>query len=152
MWYDYFRILAFSVVANHYPQASSRLRVWASSPLVPCLHFVSHPINPNRDCSPYRGCVGIYKIWHYKRETTRRRKEVGLPELFDPDDLPDPQYDPNFVHVLTNEEHKDLHRRTLPIPGLPLPRVHNCSFTEQIKFAYHETWYRPHGTETHRVS
>ncbi|TFK23246.1 hypothetical protein FA15DRAFT_670632 [Coprinopsis marcescibilis] len=83
---------------------------------------------PNRILSTYR----IYKVWDYKRKTIKRRKEAGLPQLFDQDDLPDPQYDPNFVHVLTDEEHQDLHR-------------------QQIKFTYHQTWYRAHGTETHRA-
>ncbi|EFI27723.1 hypothetical protein CC1G_14646 [Coprinopsis cinerea okayama7 len=83
---------------------------------------------PSRILSTFR----IYKIWYYKKETIKRRKEAGLPQLFDLDDLPDPHYDPNFVHVLTDEEHKDLHR-------------------QQVKFAYHQTWYRAHGTETHRA-
>ncbi|KAH6915351.1 hypothetical protein BKA70DRAFT_575017 [Coprinopsis sp. MPI-PUGE-AT-0042] len=83
---------------------------------------------PSRVLTTFR----IYKIWRYKKKTIKRRKEAGLPQLFDTDDLPDPEYDPNFVHVLTDEEHHDLHR-------------------QQVKFAYHETWYRAHGTETHRA-
>lgn len=39
------------------------------------------------------------------------RKKAGLPQLFDVDDLPDPIYDPNYVHVLTEAEQTDLHRR-----------------------------------------
>jgi len=56
--------------------------------------------------------TGIYKIWSYKRKTKRLRAKAGLPQLFDVDDLPDPIYDPNYVHVLTDEEQEDLHRRT----------------------------------------
>lgn len=56
-------------------------------------------------------CTGVLKIWRYKLKTKRLRKKAGLPQLFDTDDLPDPEYDPNYVHVLTDEEQKDLHRR-----------------------------------------
>lgn len=83
---------------------------------------------PSRVLDTYR----ISKIWYYKRRTTKLRKKAGLPQLFDVDDLPDPVYDPNYVHVLTDEEQKDLHR-------------------QQVKFQYHQTWYRAHGTETHRA-
>ncbi|KAF9268077.1 hypothetical protein L218DRAFT_994842 [Marasmius fiardii PR-910] len=83
---------------------------------------------PTRVLDTYR----IYKIWYYKRRTKRLRSKAGLPQLYDPDDLPDPAYDPNYVHVLTEKEEKDLHR-------------------QQIKFQYSQTWYRPHGTETHRA-
>jgi len=54
---------------------------------------------------------GIWKIWMYKRKTIKLRVKADLPQLFDIDDLPDPVYDPNYVHVLTEEEQKDLHRR-----------------------------------------
>ena len=54
---------------------------------------------------------GIYWIWHYKRKIRTLRKKAGLPELYDPDDLPDPIYDENYVHVLTDEEQSDLHYR-----------------------------------------
>jgi len=47
----------------------------------------------------------------YKRKTIKLRVKAGLPQLFDIDDLPDPVYDPNYVHVLTEEEQQDLHRR-----------------------------------------
>lgn len=60
--------------------------------------------------------LGVYKIWRYKRRTRLLRKQHGLPELFDPDDLPDPIYDPNYVHVLTEEEQADLHYREHPTP------------------------------------
>ncbi|KAK7060548.1 hypothetical protein VNI00_001314 [Paramarasmius palmivorus] len=62
---------------------------------------------PSRILDTYR----IGKIYHYKRLTRKLRAKAGLPQLFDPDDLPDPAYDPNYVH----------------------------------------TWYRAHGTETHRA-
>lgn len=74
----------------------------------------------------------IYKIWYYKRRTKSLRAKAGLPQLYDPDDLPDPVYDPNYVHVLTEKEEKDLHR-------------------QQTKFQYSQTWYKPHGMETHRA-
>ncbi|KAF9055465.1 hypothetical protein BDZ89DRAFT_937908 [Hymenopellis radicata] len=83
---------------------------------------------PSRVLDTYR----VYKIWHYKRKTRRLRAKAGLPPLFDEDDLPDPAYDPNYVHVLSEEEQKDLHR-------------------QQMKFQHHQTWYRPHGTATHRA-
>ena len=108
---------------------------------------------PVRDADG-RALIGVYKIWRYKRRTRLLRKQHGLPELFDPDDLPDPIYDPNYVHVLIEEEQADLHYRehsnpirrfffSLPEPAAPPP--------EQQKFMKSQTWYRPHGTETHRV-
>ncbi|KAF8663414.1 hypothetical protein AX16_000986 [Volvariella volvacea WC 439] len=76
--------------------------------------------------------AGICKIWHYKGRTKAFRAKAGLPQLSDVDDLPDPAYDSNYVHVLTEEEQRDLHQ-------------------QQVKFQHHQTWYRPHGTETHRA-
>ncbi|KAJ7129559.1 hypothetical protein C8R44DRAFT_872815 [Mycena epipterygia] len=83
---------------------------------------------PSRVLDTYR----IYWIWHYKRRTRMLRAKAGLPKLFDEDDLPDPAYDPNYVHVLNDKEQKFLHR-------------------QQVKFQRHQTWYRAHGTETHRA-
>ncbi|KAF8195787.1 hypothetical protein K438DRAFT_1587011 [Mycena galopus ATCC 62051] len=83
---------------------------------------------PSRVLDTYR----IFWIWYYKRRTRKLRAQAGLPELFDVDDLPDPVYDPNYVHVLTDKEQKFLHR-------------------QQVKFQRHQTWYRAHGTETHRA-
>ncbi|KAL7282365.1 hypothetical protein ACG7TL_003835 [Trametes sanguinea] len=83
---------------------------------------------PFRIMDTYRIC----KIWHYKRKIARLRRKAGLPELYDPDDLPDPVYDPNYIHVLTEEEQIDLHY-------------------QQHKFMQSQTWYRPHGTPTHRA-
>ncbi|VDB96951.1 unnamed protein product [Peniophora sp. CBMAI 1063] len=74
----------------------------------------------------------IYKIWRMKRITRKRRLRQGLPKLLDSDDLPDPQYDPNYVHVLTDKEQTSLRY-------------------QQSKFMHSQTWYRPHGTETHRA-
>lgn len=95
--------------------------------------------------------LGISKIYSYKRRTRELRAKAGLPQLFDEDDLPDPVYDPNYVHVLTDEEQKDLHRRTYR----SVPSVLNCSMRcyllEQVKFHHSQTWYKPHGTGTHRV-
>lgn len=74
----------------------------------------------------------ILKIWHYKKLTSTLRRKSGIPMLYDADDLPDPTYGENFVHVLTTEQEKRLHH-------------------EQIEFSKSQTWYRPHGTETHRA-
>jgi hypothetical protein len=74
----------------------------------------------------------MIKIWYYKHRTRKLRKKAGLPELYDSDDLPDPIFDPNYVHVLTDEQEYELHH-------------------EQKKFMKSQTWYRPHGTETHRA-
>ncbi|KAI9512233.1 hypothetical protein F5148DRAFT_1164993 [Russula earlei] len=73
------------------------------------------------------------KIWYYKRRTRHLRRKAGLPALYDNDDLPDPMFDPNYVHVLTDKQQYELHH-------------------QQKKFMKSQTWYRPHGTETHRVS
>ncbi|KAL1747712.1 hypothetical protein HDZ31DRAFT_31309 [Schizophyllum fasciatum] len=83
---------------------------------------------PQRTLDTYR----ILKIWRYKRLTRKLRKRAGLPTLFDEDDLPDPTYDSNYVHVLTPKQQADLHR-------------------QQVKFHHSQTWYRAHGSETHRV-
>jgi len=74
----------------------------------------------------------IIIIWYYKRLTRKLRKKAGLPELYDMDDLPDPIFDPNYVHVLTDKQQYELHH-------------------QQKKFMKSQTWYRPHGTETHRA-
>ncbi|KAH7929403.1 hypothetical protein BV22DRAFT_123832 [Leucogyrophana mollusca] len=83
---------------------------------------------PARALDTYR----VYKIWLYKRRTRKLREKAGLPQLFDIDDLPDPMYDPNYVHVLSGAEQQDLHH-------------------QQERFRESQTWYRPHGTETHRA-
>ena len=99
------------------------------------------------------GTAGIGWIWHYQRVTIKRRAKVGLPTLYDNNDLPDPYYDRNYVRVLSDKEQEDLHYRechkhicgkfTVERPCLPIP--------EQHKFMQSMTWYRPHGTFTHRV-
>lgn len=53
----------------------------------------------------------MFKIWRYKWKTEKLRRAAGLPELYDPNDLPDPKYDANYVPVLTEEEQIDLHYR-----------------------------------------
>ncbi|EIN10431.1 hypothetical protein PUNSTDRAFT_99948 [Punctularia strigosozonata HHB-11173 SS5] len=83
---------------------------------------------------PWR-VVDTYRItiiWWYKRKTRKLRKKAGLPDLYDEDDLPDPKYDVNYVHVLTEKQQRTLH-------------YHQQQFTKS------QTWYRPHGTETHRA-
>ena len=64
-------------------------------------------------------------IWYYKRLTRRLRKKAGLPELYDQDDLPDPIFDPNYVHVLTDKQQYELHHRTfsLSLAQLRLPFI-----------------------------
>ncbi|KAA1466329.1 hypothetical protein DENSPDRAFT_831143 [Dentipellis sp. KUC8613] len=74
----------------------------------------------------------IIKIWYYKYRTRKLRRLSGIPELYDEDDLPDPIYDENYVHVLSEKQQADLHY-------------------QQQKFMKSQTWYRPHGTETHRA-
>ncbi|KAF7352700.1 hypothetical protein MVEN_01235900 [Mycena venus] len=91
----------------------------------------------------------IYWIWYYKRRTRILRRKAGLPELFDVDDLPDPVYDSNYVHVLTDKEQKFLHRRSGSFSFITY--LLTLDFSEQVKFQRHQTWYRAHGTETHRA-
>jgi hypothetical protein len=67
------------------------------------------------------------------------------------DDLPDPAYDQNYVHVLTDEEQLDLHKRWSRQCQISY-NFHLSLNLEQEKFQRHQTWYRAHGTETHRVS
>jgi hypothetical protein len=83
---------------------------------------------PWRALDTYR----IYRIWRYKRLTHKLRKKAGLPYLDNEDDLPDPAYDPNYIHVLSDEQQDDLHY-------------------QQQKFMASQTWYRPHATDTHRA-
>lgn len=85
-------------------------------------------IMPFRIVDTYR----IFKIWYYKRKTRILRAKAGLLKLYDEDDLPDPIYDANYVHVLTEEEEIELHY-------------------QQHEFKKSQTWYRPHGTQTHRA-
>ena len=54
--------------------------------------------------------TGIIRIWHYKNLTRKLRVKAGLPLLYDEDDLPDPMYDPNSVHVLSERQERQLHR------------------------------------------
>lgn len=70
---------------------------------------------PSRALPKLTHLAGIIKIWHYKRMVVKLRAKAGLPELYDADDLPDPVYDPNYVHVLTEEQQIDLHYRTSPV-------------------------------------
>lgn len=64
---------------------------------------------PFRALDTYR----VYWIWYYKRRTRQLRQKAGLPQLYDVDDLPDPVYDENYVHVLSEREQADLHYREL---------------------------------------
>lgn len=71
-------------------------------------------------------------IWYYKHKTASLRRKKNIPQLADPDDLPDPMYGSRYVHVLSEEEQCDLHYH-------------------QQQFMASQTWYRAHGTETHRA-
>jgi hypothetical protein len=53
----------------------------------------------------------MYWIWHYKRKTSKLRAQASLEPLNNVDDLPDPAIDPNYHHVLTDEEQNHLRRR-----------------------------------------
>lgn len=90
--------------------------------------FTSIGLIPFRVMDTWR----VYWIWHYQQKTMKLRKKAGLPDLYDENDLPDEALDPNYVHVLTPKEQADLHY-------------------QQHKFALSMTWYRPHGTATHRA-
>jgi hypothetical protein len=50
-------------------------------------------------------------ILYFKSRTRKLRRKAGLPELYDQDDLPDPMFDPNYVHVLTDKQQYELHHR-----------------------------------------
>ena len=55
--------------------------------------------------------TGMIQVHYYKRRTRKLRKKAGLPELYDNNDLPDPIFDPNYVHVLTDKQQYELHHR-----------------------------------------
>ncbi|KAG8742573.1 hypothetical protein FRC10_001238 [Ceratobasidium sp. 414] len=78
------------------------------------------------------GGAGIAKIWHYRQVTRRLRRKGGVPALVDGNDLPDPVYNPNYVHVLSEKQQNELHY-------------------QQQQFMSNQTWYRPHETETHKA-
>src|SRR5262245_39062411 len=87
-------------------------RHWSYSYTCPgYLSQVSFRFTVDHGVDSYDHIAGIYKIWYYKRKTRRLRRKAGLPELYDIDDLPDPVYDPNYVHVLSEKEQNDLHKR-----------------------------------------
>lgn len=77
----------------------------------------------------------MFKIWYYKRRTRKLRKKAGLPELYDNDDLPDPMFDPNYVHVLTDKQQYELHHRRsfyfcalwFPLPFIRAEEVYEVS-------------------------
>lgn len=95
--------------------------------------------------------LGILKIWRCKNLTRKLRQKAGLPLLYDEDDLPDPMYDPNYVHVLSEEQEKELHhRRWSFLDGVFIVTLK--FYSDQKQFMKSQTWYRPHGTPTHRVS
>ncbi|KAL7414276.1 hypothetical protein BDY24DRAFT_386389 [Mrakia frigida] len=83
---------------------------------------------PSRIVDAYR----MFIIWRLKRVSRRLRLARGEPICEDPDDLPDPLLDPNFVPVLTVKQQDQLRY-------------------QQTKFSASQTWYRPHATETHRA-
>ncbi|KAG8705396.1 hypothetical protein FRC09_002982 [Ceratobasidium sp. 395] len=76
--------------------------------------------------------AGIAKIWHYRQVTRKLRRKAGVAALIDGNDLPDPIYNPNYVHVLSEKQQNDLHY-------------------QQQQFMSNQTWYRPHETETHKA-
>lgn len=100
---------------------------------------------------------GIERIWHYKQLDRKLRKEKGLPALEDEEDLPDPLLNPNFTHVLTEKQQKELALReflssyVVVISGLTLKILYSRPI-EQKRFTKSQTWYRAHATDTHRVS
>ncbi|KZT62126.1 hypothetical protein CALCODRAFT_490298 [Calocera cornea HHB12733] len=75
----------------------------------------------------------IARITHYKLLSRKLRKQRGMQDLPDENDLPDPEHDilPDAA-VLPEEQQKAL-------------------IYQQEKFMKSQTWYRPHETETHRA-
>jgi len=65
-----------------------------------------------------------------KRLTTKLRNERGLPPIADPNDLPDPKDQADYISVLTEKQQEQLRY-------------------QQEKFGNSQTWYRPHATATH---
>ena len=94
--------------------------------------------------------TGIIRIWHYKNLTRKLRVKAGLPLLYDEDDLPDPMYDPNYVHVLSERQERQLHKSKAKF--FALLTILMKRDPDQKQFMKSQTWYRPHGTPTHRVS
>jgi hypothetical protein len=74
----------------------------------------------------------MYEIWRLKRLTIKRRAKQGLPPIEDPNDLPDPRQQEEYVSVLNEKEQQQLD-------------------THQQAFAKSQTWYKPHATATHKA-
>ncbi|KIY49302.1 hypothetical protein FISHEDRAFT_17992, partial [Fistulina hepatica ATCC 64428] len=126
---DMHLLVFLAKIINFHNEALQGFWIEVSSQVVDGLFCVTgFGLFPSRVLDMYR----VTRIWYYKRLTRRLRTKLGIPLLIDENDLPDPRYDPNYVRVLTKKQEKDLHR-------------------QQVKFHKHQTWYRAHMTETHRV-
>jgi hypothetical protein len=90
-------------------------------------------------------------IYYFQRRTRRLRSQAKLPPLADEDDIPDPLVHSAIeLQLLGDRELRKLRYREL----------HWCESTfdvssfsgwhpDQVKFMHSQTWYRPHGTDTH---
>jgi len=75
---------------------------------------------------------GMYVIWRLQRKVTTRRKAKGLEPIPDPNDIPDPAKQKDYVSVLSEYEQAHLQY-------------------QQEEFAKSQTWYKPHATATHKA-
>jgi hypothetical protein len=114
------------------------------SPSVASHRYISYVISfPDHDHHPF--LAGICKIWYYKRRSAKSRAKAGLPQLCDVDDLPDPLYDPNYVHVLSDKEQLDLHKRRYHLALLLFPISHRQPRAKEIQGTadlVSTTWHR----------
>lgn len=81
---------------------------------------------PWRAIDTYR----MSRIWMLRSRVRKRRAKLGLSEIKDWNDLPDPATVPGYVNVLSEKEQAELEH-------------------QQSAFQASQTWYRPHATPTH---
>lgn len=81
---------------------------------------------PWRAIDTYR----MSRIWMLRSRVRKRRAKLGLPEIKDWNDLPDPATVPGYINVLSDKEQAELEH-------------------QQSAFQASQTWYRPHATPTH---
>ncbi|CAG7848713.1 SubName: Full=Related to ahmp1 protein {ECO:0000313/EMBL:CCA69063.1} [Serendipita indica DSM 11827] len=74
----------------------------------------------------------ILWIYYFYRLDRRLRSEAKFPPVGDRNDIPDPLIDSEHVQMLTDKQ---------------LERLRHY----QVRFMKSQTWYRPHGTDTHRA-
>jgi hypothetical protein len=91
--------------------------------------YSEQPFLSRHTFNPANLIVGIVRIWHFKRLDRKLRKKKSLPPLEDENELPDPLFNPNFTHVLTEQQQKELRMRSC-IGALFIPSGDGMIYTQ----------------------